>query len=371
MKQLFRNYIYPISVLTGTIVGVGFFALPYVTMKLGIWIMLAYFLIVGGLTMLIHCLFAELVLITPDMKRFPGFARFYLGPIAEKLVVFSTVVGIFGGVLAYCVVGGEFLTGLLSPIFGGSNLIYTLIYFFIGSLFIFFGISVITKVEFWGMVLRFLILLAIAWQGREFINPGNLMPSGGPDLTHIFLPYGVILFSLWGADLIPEIEEMLGEQKKLIRKIVPLSILIASLIYLFFIYIVLGIAGDNTTPVAITGLSAVLGNGVVSLALVFGLITTFTSFITLGLTLKKVFWYDLKINEKTAWLITCVPPIIVFLLGFNNFISVISFAGGIMLGINGILILWMYSLATKKKFAYALIPVLLAGIIYQIVYSAS
>ena len=84
---------------------------------------------------------------------------------------------------------------------------------------------------------------------------------------------------------------------------------------------------------------------------------------------NSVFHYDLKVGKNLAWLITCFVPLILFLAGIKNFISVISFVGGVMLGIDGILILLMYGKISKKKFLiYPLSLVLLGGIIYEIIY---
>jgi len=363
--------IYAIATLSGTIIGVGLFALPYVTLKVGFWVILGYFLILGSLVVLIHLFFGELSLKTPDFKRLPGFARTYLGNGGELVAYISTIFGIFGALLAYLIVGGEFLTELLKPILGGNYLIYTLFYFIVGAFLIFFGIKAIAKVEFWGLILFFAILAAIFFRGQNFIDIQNLfIGNWEPGSGNLFLPYGVILFSLWGATLIPEIEEMLRGRKKTILKIIPIAILIPMIVYLFFIYLILGITGPQTTESALTGLRNILGDGTVSLALILGLLTTFTSFITVGLTLKKVFWYDFKLNKNLAWLITCFVPLILYLAGFQGFIAVISAVGGIMLAVDGILILLMYKkVRPERKFlVYPLILLLLGGIIYSIVY---
>ena len=355
-----------IFTLSGTIIGVGLFSLPYITSKVGFWVMLGYFLGLGALVILIHYLFAIVAIKTPDFLRLPGFAKIYLGNGGEKVAFVSTILGLLGAILAYIIIGGRFLESLLSPVFGGNNLIYTILYFMVGAFLIFFGIKAIAKVEFWGLILFFLILILIFFRGLPQIQIGNLFPL--PDFSKFFLPYGPILFSLWGAALIPEVEEMLGEKKNLLKKIIPISILIPIFVYLFFIILVTGITGAQTTPEAIAGLKNFLGNGIVILGLFFGVLTTFTSFIALGLTLKKVFWYDLKINKNLAWLITCFAPFILFLIGIKHFIPVISFVGGVMLGIDGVLILLMYHKLTRKKFIFPLILIFLAGIFYEIVY---
>ena len=303
---------------------------------------------------------------TPDFKRLPGFAKIYLGAWGERIAFISTILGLFGALLAYLIVGGEFLANLLSPFFGGGNFLYTFLYFCLGAILIFFGIKIIAKVEFWGLILFFLILLVIFWQGQQFLKIGNLFPV--LDKKYLFLPYGAILFSLWGASLIPEVEEMLGEKKALLKKVIVTATLLPILVYFFFIYFILGITGSQTAESAITGLRNILGEKIVALGLFIGVLTTFTSFIALGLTLKKVFMYDLKIGKFLAWAATCFVPLFLFFLGFQNFINVISLVGGIMLGIDGILILLMYQKATKKKFVYPLALIFLAGILYEIIY---
>ena len=373
LKFLSNKLILAISTLSGTIIGVGLFALPYVTLKVGFWVILGYFLVLGTLVILIHSFFGELALKTPDFKRLPGFAKIYLGNWGQIAAYVSTILGIFGAILAYLIIGGEFLTELLSPIFGGNSLIYTLFYFVVGVALIFFGIRAIAKVEFWGLVGFFIILILIFLRGRYLINMENLFPQISNfkfQISNFFLPYGIILFSLWGAALIPEVEEMLEGEKKALKWIIPVAILIPIIIYLFFIYLILGITGPETTDSALTGLRNVLGDGIVSLALLLGLLTTFTSFIALGLTLKKVFWYDLKMGKNLAWAITCFIPLFLFLIGIKQFIPVISFIGAVMLGLDGILILLMYQKikSGKKLLIYPLILIFLLGIFYEVIY---
>ena len=365
--------IYAIAILTGTIIGAGFFALPFIALKVGFTIILGYFLVLGGLVFLIHILFAELSLKTADFKRLPSFAQIYLGKSGQIFAYFLTIFGLVGTLLAYLIVGGEFLAELLKPFLGGSLFLYVFIYFSLGALLIYLGIKAIAKIEFWGLVLFFIVLIIIFLKGQGFINLENLL-IGQRSLTNnyfdLFLPYGAVLFSLWGVNLIPEVEEILGKKKEKIFKVIFWAILIPIIVYLIFIYLILGVAGPETTDSALLGLRDILGDGTASLALTLGLLATFTSFITLGLTLKKTLSYDFKLNEKLAWLITCFLPLLLYLLGLQNFILVISALGGIMLSLEGILVLLMYKkIRPERKFlVYFLILFFFGGIIYTIVY---
>ncbi len=364
-----KETILAIATLSGTIIGVGIFALPYITLVSGFWTVLGYFLLLGMVAILIHSLLGEIALKTEDYKRFPGFAKIYLGKNGERVAIFSTVFGLLGAILAYLIVGGEFLNSLLSPIFGGNELIYTLFYFLVGAILIFFGIKVVAKIEFWGLLLFFFSLFLIFFKGWHLIKIENLLITKAPTLKTFILPYGPILFSLWGAALIPEVEEMLKDKKQSLLKIIPVAILIPIFAYLFFIFLILGICGKNTTESALSGLKYFLGDGIVSLTLFFGVLTTFTSFISLGLTLKKVFWYDLGFNKNLSFFLTCFVPLFFYLLGIKEFILVISFVGAILLGIDGILILAMYKkIKPKSILIYPLFLILVFGVILEILH---
>ncbi len=372
MSKSLKTSILAISAISGTIIGVGLFSLPYITMKVGIWTMLAYFLVLGAIVTIIHMLFGKVSLATPDFLRLPSFAEIHLGQWGKKVAFFSTVFGSIGGILSYIIVGGEFSTALFSPVFGGSALIYTFIYFALGALLIYFGIGAIAKVEFWALILLFAILAFIFFyaQFQSVFKIENIF-AAFPEPGNWFLPYGAILYSLWGATFVPEIEEMMGENKKLLKIVLPIATLIPLLVYIFFVFLILGISGSKTTESALTGLGNFLGGPTVALALFFGILTTFTSFIAVGLTLKRVLCYDFKLKEKLAWFISCFVPLSLFLFGIKHFIPLVSFLGGVLLGIEGILIILMYQKIASKKakfFTYPLILVFIFGVVYEIMY---
>ncbi len=366
-KLLSKKSILAIATLSGTIIGVGMFSLPYIANRSGFWILMTHFLLLGALVMIIHLFFGEISLKTPDLKRLPGFAKFHLGHWGEKAAYTSAVLGGIGALLAYLIIGGEFLRGMFFPIFGGSYFSYVLIFFAFSAVIIYFGIRAISKTIFWSLIAFFAILIFIFFSNHNFIETTHFFNP--PNLKFLFLPYGAILFALWGTSIIPEVEEMLGDDKKLLKKIIFLSILFSALVYIFFAYFIFGITGPKTTQSALTGLINFIDHRFVILAYIFGFLTVFTSFISVGLTLKKVFWYDLKFEKKLAWIMACFIPLVLFIVGLNSFITVISLLGGVLLGIEGILILLMYKkLRPKNFFIYPLMLVFVCGIIYQIWY---
>lgn len=371
-KDIFKNYIYPVATLSGSIIGVGFLSLPYITLKVGLWPMLFYFALLTGLMLVIHLIFGQICLKTPDYKRFPGFVEFYLGKFPKIITLISIILGSFGVLLIYMIVGGQFLSAIAGSFFGGNATTYVVIYFLLGSFLIYFGVKTISKAEFWALALLLVAFLIIFMKEFSHLQLGNIFisnPTFFHDWRSMFLPYGIIIFSLWGTGLIPEVEEMLIGRKKLLKKVIVIGTLIPAAVYLVFIFLVLGISGSATTPVAITGLKNFLGAGMFLVAIAISIITTFTAFITQGLFLKKTFVYDMGIGEGLAWFLTCAPPLVLFLLGFTSFIGPISFIGGVLLGINGLLILLMYKkIGGRNMIIYPLALVFILGMVYEVVY---
>jgi len=248
--------------------------------------------------------------------------------------------------------------------------LYSVIYLILGSLLVFFGINIVEKIEFWGLILFLLALAAIIFKALPYFKWDNLTIGGGT--SDLFLPYGAVLFALWGASSIPEVEEMLGRKRK--KKYLPALILVSSfvapVIYLIFIVAVVGFTGIYTTESAIAGFGHIFGPKLLSLVYIFGLVVTFTSFVIVGLTLKKILNYDLKISKTKAWLITAGLPLVLLFCGLNNFLAIISFIGGVTLGIEGIVILLMYQkIRPDKKFiTYPLGLVMFAAMFYEIFY---
>jgi len=368
--NLFKDYIYPVAVFSGGMIGVGFLSLPYIAMKSGIWVMLGYFLILTALVVAINLIFCEISLKTPDFKRFPGFVGHYLGKWAKLLALTLTVLGTFGVLLVYLLVGSQFLQSIFQPVFLGNSLIYVLIYYLIISTVTFFDSKVISKVEFSVVILLFLSVLFIFLEGFPRINFSNIFISNFKfQISNLFLPYGPLLFALWGIGLIPEIEEMIVGKKQNLKKIITTSTILISVFYLFFVLLIIGITGNSTSQTALDGLKNFVGRGVALVSLLIGLLATTTAFVAQAIIFKKTLMFDLKIKHWHAFVITCFTPLILFLIGLKSLIFLLSLTGGVFLGIDGVLILLMYKkIGGKNIIIYPLSAVFLLGVVYEIIY---
>lgn len=366
---------YAIATLVSSILGVGIFSLPYITAQTGIFEMVGYIFILGAVMLALYLMFAEVSLATPDYKRLPGFAEYHLGAFAKKIALGAMVISSLGCILAYLIIGGEFLSGIFDPFLkignGNSAPFYTFICWIAGSIFVFLGIKTISKIEFWGFMLFFVILAILTFFGLPYIKMENLAVKMG-GWTSLFLPYGAIVFSFWAIDMVPEIEEMLARKNKKdsLKKVIILSVSLIAIINLFFIFLILSIAGENVNESAIASLRSVIGSFGAFFGFVFGLIAVFTSLITSGLTLKKVLHYDLKISKIVSFGLASFIPFVLFLIGFQQFIPIISLVGASMMAVNGLLILAMYNKIKpqKKVLMLPLAILLMAGAIFEIIY---
>ena len=210
------------------------------------------------------------------------------------------------------------------------------------------------------------------------INFSNLSLFNLPD---IFLPYGVILFSLIGWSAIPEIVEILktAEEKKSLKKIIISGTVIVIVFYILFAAGIIGITGEKTSTDTLSGLIPFLGGKIIFFGVLAGLITLADSFLILGLYLRNTFIYDLKISKNLAFLIACGLPLILFLIGFRSFIGTIGFVGTILGAIEGIIIVLIfkkaktmsdrqpeYSLKIPSILLYFLIAIFILGAVSQV-----
>ncbi len=364
MQPLFL-FLKALAVFAGTIIGVGIFGLPYVASKTGFPIVAGYFLGMTVLVVAVHLMFAKVSHGTATLHRLPGYIGEYLGEGWKKLIFFTFIVGLMGALLAYLLVGGEFLRGYFLVFFGGSYTAYTLLFWAVGSFLIFMGVSSIARAEMFLQSIFLILLTLFFFRALPHINANNFSFT---DFRYAAFPYGVILFSLWGSALIPEIKEMVGSWRML-RNVIIAGITLSTLLYLWFIITVFGASGEGTTKEAISGFAGALGDGIVRLGFIFGFITTFTSFITLGLTAKRVLWYDFNVNKHIAGVVATGLPLLLFFLGLREFLDIIGLVGAYMLGVEGIMIVFLYKKFKEKMerermnpFLYALALLFIAGV---------
>jgi tyrosine-specific transport protein len=378
MVEANKRWLKAVGTMIGSIVGIGVFGLPYAFAQSGFFIGLVQMIVVGILLVMLQLLYAEITIQTPGHKRITGLTEKYLGKRWMKLAAFAFFASAWGAMIAYIIIGGEFLHTLLSPMMGGTPFIYSIGFFVVEAFFLLWGLKMISGVETYIVAILLLLFGAIICIGFPHVEYSNLLTV---DTKNIFLPYGVVLFALAGMGIIPEMHDIFGEkyENKMRSAIVAAKILIMVL-YALFVYVVVGVSGSGTTDEAIQGLGQTLGPAVTAIGSLAGIVTLISIFVVVGLQIKDAIIFDFKFNPLSAWLVTVSVPIILFLFGVREFIAVISFSGAVFGAMTAIIILLVFEKMRQKVcnkkdcflvprwFSVVLGVVFVVGALVQIIY---
>ncbi|MBD3282424.1 MAG: amino acid permease [Candidatus Portnoybacteria bacterium] len=340
-----KKFIFATAVLVSTIVGVGMFSLPYAGSKTGFYLAAIFLIFLAIVMAIVHLFYGEIVSRTKEKHRLVGYAEKYLGKWGKRIVSFSVIIGFYGSLLVYMIVGGTFLKTIFS--FTNFSLdFFSLMFFIIGAIVIYCGIKLIAELDFVMSLFLIFIVLLFLFIGIPHIDISNLNHT---NIKNFFIPYGAILYSLAGIAAIPEIKDFFsGKNRKKYKKAILLGTLIPAVLYIIFMWSVIGMTGTETSPESIIGLSGILGDKVIFIGAIFGFLATITSFFVLGISLKSTFRYDFKIKKDMAWFLVCLVPLLLFILGFRNFVPAIVLLGSLMGAIEGSAIVLIFRKAKKE-----------------------
>jgi hypothetical protein len=237
-------------------------------------------------------------------------------------------------------------------------------------------LKLISEAEFAMTTVLVVIMITIIFKGLKLIDPGNYMAI---NFGNILLPYGPIFFAVGGSSVIPEVCKLLADQPKKIKSAIAWGTFGSAALMLAFVFVVVGITGANTSPDSLTGLAAALGDGMVNLLLIFGLLVVATSMIAIAQASREIFWWDFGIDKNIAWALTCFLPFWLYSIGVQNLTKTVSLTGAVSGGILGIVTIVLL-LKIKKKcelsspfkciinnpIAYILSTLFILGLFYEV-----
>ena len=355
-----KNFWLAVFSLVGTTIGAGIFSLPYVFNKAGFLIALIEFIVLVFVVLLVQQMLGEITLRTKDHKRLIGLSSNYLGRSWKNLVKVSVLLSGVGTLLIYMVFGGKFIS-----LITGQDIFWSSMVFFI-----FWFLAVLArpktfgKTEFYISALVIFIIILISVFNFGYINFNNFR---GFEIKNLFLPYGVILFAMIGYSVIPKMEDLLGAEKHKLKKAIKYGTLIPAVVYLLFVFIILGVSGGLTSSDAIFGFSRALNSDfIMFVGSILGLLAIAEAALSYGVYFRETLWYDLKLNKKVAWALTGFAPLFLFLLGARDLVSIISIVGALFFGFQAVIILMIHKKAKNSEIkpAYA---ICLPNVFYYII----
>jgi len=330
-----------IATLTGTVIGAGFLGIPYVVSKSGFLIGLGWMIGISVIMLLVNLALGEIILSNKRLHHIPGYVSEYLGRRTKVFILVASLIGFYSALIAYLVGGGE----SLSFLFTGS-LKYSLL---AGSLFwvLFMAITIrgireFKKIEPLGVLAVFITTLIIGIISINKIKISNLSYVN-PGL--FFVPFGVILFAFLGVSSIPEMKRVLGKNSRLMKKAIIIGSLIPLIVYVLFTIVVLGFYGQKVFEIATISFGRIVT--------FFGILTMFTAFLALNLSLRDTFMLDYKMHFKDAWVLSTIIPFIFFFvikaLNLARFVEILGVGGSVSGGLLGIFILITHEKIKRAK----------------------
>lgn len=336
-KKAFWRSVRP---MVGQVVGVGMFGLPYVFAQAGFGVgMLALALsaLVCTLTVLMY---ADMAVVTKGHGRFVGMVSEQTGPIGGLFAAIGHFGGLYGAMTAYLLIGGTFAYQVFSPFVGGTVAVYRALFFVFAVLVVFGGSMTVSRLQAYLMFAYLGLLALLAVLAVPHIDLDHYVLIA--DSEKFFLPFGVTLFAFTGFAAVPEMRDILGRHKHLLRRSVLTGMAFIVALYVLFITMVVGVTGKSTTPETIHGLVDVLGPTFVLLAAAIGLCTVLTAFVTQALSVTNTYVFDYRLRYLLSWALAVVVPLVLVFLGANDFIGVIDFTGGVFIGISGLVLISAY-----------------------------
>ena len=314
----------PAIILTATTIGAGMFGLPYVFYKSGFLIGLFYLFVFGILMIVIHYLYGEVILKSNENSLLEIIQK-KLNPKFYFLAFLSIVVGLIFTLLVYLILSGQFLNIIFPNI---SFNLAVFIFWVFASVSLIFE-KFLNRFEVLGTIfMAFIILFIFIQSGANF----SIKNISAYNLESLFLPFGVVLFSLAGWTAVLPMLKYNNYKNNLKSFILGTALVV--LLYLLFVFGILN-STQNITPDALSGLNWPY----FKLALIasLGLFAIWTSYLPIGLEIKKSFEKHLPLWLNI--LIVIFAPIVLFILGFQSFLKAISLAGGVFLALQYLFIL--------------------------------
>jgi amino acid permease len=355
-----------ISVVAAATIGSGIFALPYVIQESGWLLSLGYFIALIAIVSLAHILYLGTLGEVHEKERLLGLARKYFGTPGFWAGFLAIVVGLLLSFVGYLVIGEQFVH-ILVP--GIPPLFALILFWLIIATLVFKSGGRAAILEVVGISLISCAVFFIFILGHP-LRAFAAMPIA--DAKNIFLPFGAILFSVAGWTSVEQVYEIRKKNTgtTLAFLCFVFGAMLASILYWFFALGILGSVSRATTD-TISSVAAWPFWKKDILAII-GLLAIGTVSVPLSREIRGALEKDLGWNSLISRIIIVTLPLVVVLSGFNDFLIIISLAGGIFISAQYILIISVsrrtLQLSRREKVLLDILTVIfICAAIYEIV----
>ncbi len=341
MEKLYKNFLLPGGLLAGTVIGAGMFALPSLFVKSGLLAGAVALAFGAGVYLLIHLLYADLIVRSPGEHRFAGYAKLYLGRAGFWLAAAVAILEMVSVLTIYLILSVSFS----NLIFPGSPEVKLIFFWALGSAAMFLSVKRLALAEFLivaGMIAIVAGIVALGIPRVARVTEVGVFGGWGT----LFFPLGPALFALSGRVAIPSTVAYFRERgvlhsRRALRSVITLGTLVPAAVYALFAVAVLSLS-STVSDDSVTGLIGSIPSWALVAVGALGLTAIWSSYITAGIDTKSVFHYDLRVPPSVAAAVAVAAPLLLYFAGFQNFIELVSFVGGIFLALEGLLVIAMW-----------------------------
>ncbi len=329
--------------LIGTVVGVGFFGLPFVFAQAGFLLALAELVFLAGIQILFLRMYADLLLSHSSHARFLHVVAEAFGPFGKMFAIVAFFGSFWGAMVAYLVAGGDFLAQFFGNFFHVSSHGLSIAFGCLLWLLLLGGSSVVSRLQ------RYLVPAALCIFGVLFFFLAPYV-----DISYILdvrlqfwsLPLGVILFSLSAISVIPEMRDEVSRDSRALHRAISWGIAAVAALYVLFAFFIVGVAGLETPEQALFALRS-FAPWMVTLGSLLGIVTISSAYIHVGSALIHTLLFDFRLRYFSSWLLIGGVPFVVILLGVESLVRVLQFTGGVLGAFLGIIVLLAYEKARR------------------------
>lgn len=329
------------AIISGCGVGAGVMAIPFFASRVGLWLAVVLVLVAYFLIYIVHLLIAELTIrsgkgsnmvsILNNSKLFGKYRK----AVAIAVFVLLTIV-LTCDLSSYVVAAAELLNKNIPAV---DPQIWKLIFYVFAAIVALFGLKVLGITEKYATIAIFLTIGCLIIASMFHLDAKiDIMPKSFKD-TLVYT--SIVMFAFNAFFSVPQVVEGLDADKSKVRKSIGLGMAFNALIILLVMIFCLLSSKTITNP-CIEGWSESIGDWAKIVGLIFILLALFSSYWAISFSLRDLWHSQLKLNEKTSWLIATLPSLIISILityidkggsGFNLFMSISSIVEATLLGL--------------------------------------
>ena len=353
MPKKSDSFIPALASFFGTTIGVGIFALPFAyqyAFPASILLLVAIALILISLySMYIEILLEKGV----GFHQLPGIVSKIWGKKARNAVGIILLIGRTGIMFLYTVILADFGSLIIENILGVtiSPTLISIVATFLTSIAIAGNVKIKSKAELLlsSAIVGIIGMISIAGILQVLSNSPDTFAEvfkhdrillEGPLSENIKILgtiYGVTIGALSGIAAIPALKGISRNKDTLLKATRVGTALVVILYGLFALFVVT--TSTHVSGDALTGLG---DSWWVTLLAVGGFLSVITSYLGVGNSLFEVYHHDYELPEIPSWLLTFLPPAVLFIAGIDNFTYIAAVIGGVIGGSEGLIILASY-----------------------------